>query len=491
MHRSTSISRGALLTVLMRWFDRLVGVVSTLILARILVPEDFGIVAMASIVVGFMDIIFDLGVNVAVIQKNDPDQAFYDTAWTVKTLQATAVAIMLASIAPFAADYYSDDRVTAVVRLMALSIFVSSFENIGIITFQKSLDFVADVKFMSFKRIVSFVTTIALTLILESYWGMVIGALCGRLASTIASYFVHPMRPRFSLKHFSEIFSISQWVLVKNISQYLDRNLHIILVGGISKAGITGGYTLASEISDIPGTDLLAPINRVLFPAFARVKHDFAQLATLLVNAQSVQVMITFPACVGFVLTAEELVPVALGEKWLFIIPFIQILALSNIVQSISSSANYVMTVIGQIRVLALTSWLQILTFTAALLIVPVSLNPMLIAFLRFAAVTVTFSATFLILFRYMPQLSLSRMIGGVIRPTIGCCAMAAVLPLINSERFLWPTIFLLLVKIAVGAALYCSTVIGLWILAKRPPGAEQYFIGKISNSSIFKGQAT
>lgn len=481
--KSGSISSGAIIMILMRWVDRLIGIVSTLILARLLVPEDFGIIAMASLVVGFADIIFDLGVNVAVIQKKSPDQSFYNTAWTLRILQSTCVVTFLVLMAPFAADYYNDERVTNAIRVMALSMFIMSFENVGIVNFQKELNFAADAKFTLSKRLAAFFVTIGMTLILDNYWGMIIGALCGRLFSTILSYFVHPMRPWFSLAYFKDIFSISQWVLVKNISQYLDRNLHIILVGGISKTSITGGYTLAGEISDVPGTDLLAPINRVLFPAFARVKDDRAQLTKLLLMAQSIQVMVTFPACVGFVLTAREFVPVALGDKWLFIVPFIQVLALSNIIQSISSSANYVLTVIGQIRVLAITSWAQILLFGLGIVLFRSQLDAELIAKIRFGAIALTFTLSYYILTKYVPTVSILQMLKGIIRPALGCAAMVAALLSIDHAIAL-PAPLMLALKVAVGAVAYCAVVLICWHIVGRPDGAERYLIDKISRKA-------
>lgn len=478
-NKSTSISTGAIIMVAMRWFDRLVGVVSTLILARLLVPHDFGIIAMASVVVGFIDIIFDLGVNVALIQRKSPSQAFYNTAWTLRIIQSCTVALLLMLVAPFAADYYHDARVTAAIQVMALTIAITAFENVGIVNFQKELNFAADAKFTLSKRLMAFVITIALTLMFRSYWGMIFGVLCSRLFSTALSYIVHPMRPRFSLEHFKDIFSISQWVLVKNISQYLDRNLHIILVGGIASTGVTGGYTLANEISDVPGTDLLAPINRVLFPAFAQVKDDMAELTKMLLKAQSVQVMVTFPACIGFVMTANEFVPFALGQQWMFIVPFIQVLALSNIIQSICSSSNYVLTVIGQIRVLALTSWAQILLFTAGLLLCRSMLDAELIARIRFSAIVLTFMFSYYILKRYVPTVSIRLMLKGILRPALGCMAIIAALSAINLAGPM-PVALLLTLKVAAGVLVYCLVVLALWLLAGRPDGAEHYILDKL-----------
>lgn len=479
---SNSISNGAIVTILMRWIDRCIGIVSTLVLARILVPDDFGIVAMASVVVAFVDIMFDLGINVALIQRKTPSQAYYNTAWTLRIIQASCVAALLCAAAPFAADYYDDARVTAAVQVMSLSILASAFENVGIISFQKELNFVADAKFVLFKRLFGFCVTIVLTLVLENYWGMILGALCGRLASTMRSYWIHPMRPWFCLQEFREIFSISQWVLVKNVSQYLDRNLHLIVVGGIARTSVTGGYTLANEISDVPGTDLLAPINRVLFPAFARARDDMRELTRLLIAAQGVQVIITFPACVGFVMTAREIVPVALGEKWMFIVPFIQMLALSNIIQSISSSANYVLTVVGQIRLLALSSWIQIALFGVGLLLWQHSLNPELVAQIRFGAIVLTFGVSYYLLMQHVPGISVLLMLKGVVRPALGCAGMVLALSALQDMLHVQPWL-LLLVKVATGVIVYCGIVLLLWGAVGRPDGAERFFLNKFKRN--------
>ena len=480
---SKSLSSGAVIMVAMRWIDRFIGIASTFILARILVPDDFGIVAMASVVVAFADIIFDLGINVALIQRKDPSQAYYNTAWTLRIIQTGCVAAVLIILAPFAADYYKDPRVTAVVQLMAASLMVAAFENVGIINFQKELRFADDARYVLFKRLVGFFITIALTLILQNYWGMVLGALCGRFAAVLRSYMVHPMRPWFALSELKEIFSVSQWVLVKNVSQFLDRKLHVFLVGGIASTSITGGYTLASEIADVPGSDLLAPINRVLFPAFARARDNMRELTKLLLSAQAVQVMVTFPACIGFVMTAHEFVPVALGEKWIFIIPFIQILALSNIIQSISSSANYVLTVIGQIRLLALTSWIQIGVFAAGVMLFRTDLSPERIAQVRMAAIVLTFGVSYALLMRHVPGLSIAMLVRGTARPALGCLAMVGALMALQATVAA-PVWFMLLLKVAAGGMVYCAVVLGLWRLSGRPDGAEAYFISKLKRTT-------
>ena len=170
--KSVSAARGAVLVVGMRWIDRLIGLVSTLILARLLVPEDFGIVAMASVVVGLIDTLLDLGVGSALIQNRDAGREDFDTAWTMRVIQALGAALILWFAAPLAAEYFRDPRVVDVIRVMALAMLIGGFENIGIVAFQKNMEFGSDFRFFFFRRLAGFIVTISLAFWLHSYWAM-------------------------------------------------------------------------------------------------------------------------------------------------------------------------------------------------------------------------------------------------------------------------------------------------------------------------------
>jgi lipopolysaccharide exporter len=166
----TSVFKGAILTVSMRWTDRLIGFGSTLILARLLVPADFGVVAMASLVVGLADVLLSLGVNVALIRNHNATPAHYNTAWTLRLAQSAIAATVVFVAAPAAALYFNDPRIIPVLRFMALGMLLVGMENIGIITFQKEMRFGLDFRFVFLKRIVGFLTTILAAWLLRSYW---------------------------------------------------------------------------------------------------------------------------------------------------------------------------------------------------------------------------------------------------------------------------------------------------------------------------------
>lgn len=467
------------MTVAMRWTDRLIGLISTLILARLLVPADFGIIAMASLVIILADVFLDLGVNVALIQNNNATQEHYNTAWTLRLIQATIAATIVIVAAPWAAAYFNEPRVEWVIRCLSLGFFISALENIGVITFQKEMRFGLDFRFLFLRRMAGFIVTIAAALILQSYWALVIGNLVGRVLGVGLSYALHPMRPRLSLTKSREIFGISLWMMLRSASGYLDSKLHQIFVGGRENATVMGAYSLADEIATMPTTELLAPLNRVLFPAFVQVKEDLGELKRVFLLAQSIQVLIGVPAGVGLALVAQELVPILLGEKWLSAVPFIEIMALVSIMQAIMTSGGYILLTLGKARLVAIYSIGQVFIFAALAILAIPNEGALSIAWLRLLVAGFGLLTFFWLLINAFAGLRLAEMIVSFLRPLIAVAIMAAVIiyatPLAGLDGAL-----LLGAKVLAGVASYALAIVALWWLAGRPPGAEAYVFDKI-----------
>jgi O-antigen/teichoic acid export membrane protein len=269
--RSVSVSTGALIVVGMRWIDRLIGFVSTVILARLLVPEDFGIIAMAAIIVGLADVLLDVGVNVTLIQNSNATQEDYDAAWTLRLIQSVLSALLVLAAAGPAAEYFGDPRLTSVIQALALSLLLAGCENIGVISFQKKMEFGIESRFILIKRLSGAVITVGAAWLLHSYWALVIGSLSGRVIGVGLSYAMHPMRPRLSFIRMKSMLSFSTWNLLRGIAGFLNDNLHRFFVGGRGTTAEMGHYSLGSDIAAMPSTELLAPLSRVLISAMRLV----------------------------------------------------------------------------------------------------------------------------------------------------------------------------------------------------------------------------
>jgi lipopolysaccharide exporter len=474
----TSVFKGAILTVSMRWTDRLIGFGSTLILARLLVPADFGVVAMASLVVGLADVLLSLGVNVALIRNHNATPAHYNTAWTLRLAQSAIAATVVFVAAPAAALYFNDPRIIPVLRFMALGMLLVGMENIGIITFQKEMRFGLDFRFVFLKRIVGFLTTILAAWLLRSYWALVIGTLAGRSFGVLLSYQMHPMRPRFSLEKLKEIFSVSQWMLVNSIASYVNRNLDKILIGRRANATIVGGYTLADEISAMPSTEVLAPLNRVLFPAFVAAKNDLAELKRLYLLAQGVQSLLGISAGVGLALVAHDAVLVLLGAKWLFVVPFVQVLALANVVEAITTSGRYVLLTMGKIRSTALVNWLQVVLFAIGALLVLPEGDALQLASIRVVTVLAEFLVSLWLLMQALSNVGVPDIVRTVLRPLLATGVMALAVISMGQAIQLAPLAGLI-VKIVTGVVSLPAAILLMWWVAGKPSGAESYLLDK------------
>jgi len=475
-----SVARGALFVLAGRWTDQLIGFLSTVILARLLVPDDVGIVAMASLVISLVDVLLDLGVNVALIQNRDAVQAHWDTAWTLRLLQTAAATVVVLVASPIAADYFGDPRVGPVLRAMAFTFVITGLENIGVIAFQKEMTFAADLRFVLSKRIAGFCATIVAAWLLRSYWALVIGALTGRTIGTVISYFIHPMRPRPSLAKAREIFGISQWLMIRSVGIFVESNLHRFVVGGRVEAGVMGAYSLADDVAKLPSTTLLTPLNRVLFPAFVEAKHNAEELKRIFLLAQAVQTLIVVPAAMGLVLVAPEAVRVLLGERWMSAVPFVQVLAPVGMVWSITNAGGYVMLALGRVRALTYILWVRIALFALVAYGFLPRADALQIAWLRLAFGMFALAAFMVWVRNALPNVRVVEVLGTMSRPIVAVIVMTAAVLAVDHVHLAAPIAIVLMVKMGVGAVTYTATLLLAWQIAGRPVGGESYLFERI-----------
>lgn len=470
-----SIARGAMFTVGMRWINRVIGLVSTLILARLLVPEDFGIAAMASLGVGLAATLLDVGMNIALIRNPKATIEHYHSAWTLRLLQAGVIMLLLVAAAPWAGDWFRDERVTPVMMLMALNVFLIAFENIGIISFQKDMQFSRELRYLVLNRLFGLVCTVALAFWLRSYWALVLATTLTALFTVAHSYLAHPMRPRIHFSRFRELVAVSQWMLVQNISGYFDQNLHRILVGRRDEPATVGAYTLATELAALPSTEVLQPLNRVLFPAFVAVKHDLAELKRMLLLAQGVQVLLALPAAVMLSVLAGEVVALLLGPKWLAAVPLLQALSVGYIFSAVQSSAWYANITLGQERLCAALSWVQVAIFAIAVALVWPRAQAQDIAWIRVGVSGIGLFLQLWLLKRTLGNVRMGELIESAWRPVLAVSVAVGV-----GLAVPWPegpAVLLLIGKLAMHLTVGFALIWLLWRASGRPHGAERYLL--------------
>ena len=478
------IAKGATWMILLRLCDRTLGLVSTLILARLLVPADFGLIAMAMSFIALIELAGAFSFEIALIQHPDPSREHYDTVWTLNLAFALGCAGLTAALALVAARFYDEPRLSLVMFVLSVGWIVQGLENIGIVNFRRRMDFSREFAFMFGKRIVGFVVTLTLAYALRSYWALIVGQLSIRFTGLVLSYAMEPFRPRLSVARRRELFSFSGWMLVSNIMGFGLARLPHFLIGRWEGSAALGNYTIASEFARLPSTELSAPINRAVFPGLARLTKDRdGAFGKLFSEVMGITVALTFPASIGLALVARPLVDVVLGAQWGAAAQIMTVLAVSGAIEVIAANTGIAYLAMGKTHVGAALGSLKlvVLGIVAVLLVPRMGILGMALAELGASALTILVSCAMLMKILHYPA---SRLLSSLWRPFLASTAMGWALVAMVGPPWALPgtpgTPGLLLGAIAVGAVAYVSALLGLWWMAGRPTGAESALLGRL-----------
>jgi lipopolysaccharide exporter len=471
------IAKGAVWMVAFKFIDRGIGLASTVVLARLLAPADFGLIAIAMMLIAALQLLFAFNFDVHLIQNANAGRDQFDTVWTFNVLFGVFCGAILAALAHFVSLFYHEPRLEYVVYTLALGCVVGGFANIGPVIFRREMRFDRDFNFMLGKRLAPVLVTIPIAIWLRSYWALAIGQLTGTLAAVLLSYYVSDYRPRFSLKARSELFHSSKWLVVNNMLAFLNGRAAEFVIGKFAGVGGLGVYTIASEISTLPTTELVAPINRAAFPGYSRLAHDIDQLRGSFLSVISMIALFALPAGLGIVAVADLMVPAVLGWKWLAAIPLIQVLAVYGVLGALQTNIGYVYLAVGRPRLITLVAGVQFVILLA--LLFPATWTWGAIgaawAFLVTAILMVPVNQ---VLITRQLRLSLKGYTARLWRPFVASLVMT--LTLFALKRTLplgqgtGAYVLALLLCVAVGAIVYSLTLYLLWRLASRPDGAER-----------------
>jgi lipopolysaccharide exporter len=472
------MAAGAAWMVMLRLFDRSIGLISTAILARLLLPADFGLVAMAMSVIAFIELATAFSFEVALIQKAEPRREHYDSAWTLNIVLAAAGGLVTAALAIPAAQFYGDPRLAAVMWAIAAGWCIAGFENTGTVDFRRKMDFAAEFRYMAGKRVISFVVVLVAAFTLRSYWALVIGSLAGRFAGVALSYALQPFRPRLSLAESRELFSVSGWVLVNNIAMAALTRVPHFVIGRSHGAQALGAYTVGAEIASLAQTELVAPINRAMFPGYARLANNMVEFRRTCLEATSAILLIVMPVSIGVAALAAPMVRVMLGASWGDAVPVIQVLAFSGAALALTSNTFAVCLGLGRPHLLTAVLGVRLSVFIIAVAaFLRWGDGRMLdVAYAELLSCVLALLVSLAILFAKV-KITLGDYVASLWRPVLASAAMGVVLiealsALPADGGITWALVRLAL-GCAVGATVYVGCVWGLWIASGRPATVE------------------
>lgn len=474
------IAKGAAWMMGFKLLDKSVGLISTLVLARVLTPADFGLVAMAMAVVALLGLMGAFGFETALIQRQNTERSHYDTAWTFNVLFGVAIAIMLIVMAVPAATFYREPRLELMLPALALGALIGGLENIGTVAFRKELDFRKEFKFLLAKRLASFVVTISLALAFQSFWALIAGTVTGKLMAVFISYRLHPYRPRFTLAARGDLMHFSKWIFISNLIQFLHAKSTDFILGRTVGSHGLGVYNIASEIAAMPSTELIAPLNRAVYPAYTRLASTRELLWARFLEVFGLISLLAFPVSVGLYCLSDLVVSLLLGDKWIEAVPIMQIAGFSGLMAALQSNLYLVIVAMGKPKANTILAAVLLVISLPAIIYASLQYGVLGAAYAHFAA---SFSSFFGITFVFSRVTGLlkRKLVDAMWRPLFASGAMALALnELTVSVPIDWPSlphIAQLLALVVVGVISYASAILALWFLAGRPASAERMLL--------------
>jgi lipopolysaccharide exporter len=472
------LMHGSALMIGMRWILRLIGLMSTVVLARLLTPEDFGIVAIAALVVTLLDVFSNLGVDIAVLRHPDPRKVHYDAAWTLQLTFSLLTGVVMVISSGWIADLFSDRRLESVIAILALAPVFSGLRNIYVLDYRRNFDFVADFRVNVIPKLFSVPATIVLALILRSYWAMVLGIVLLSVMDTIFTYWIMPKRPRPSLRVVGEVWAFSGWVMLRSVATTVNQRVDQAFIARASGAGSLGGYYLAAELANVLVADVVQPINRALLPGYVRLREASEGLGTAFAKVLGGAALLAVLFGMSLSIMAPSVVSVVLGPQWKDTAILLRLLALDAAVNGLGVMFGPLLVTMGGIKLLALLRWAQVLGYVIllALLATHIDLN-------GFALTKLLTS------FAVLPVLLAmgSRALGvgqrvlwlELLRPAVAGAVMAGVffwLSPVDQWNYLLPSV----AAFAVSVAAFFGTQFMVWGLMGRPDGIEAEAIRRL-----------
>jgi len=367
--------RGGFWVFLLRTTQQLFNFVRLIILARILSPNDFGLMGIALLTMATLDTFSQTGFQQALIQKKEDIKPYLDSAWTVLILRGFILFAILFFIAPYAATFFNAPEAKPIVQVIGFAVLFQAFTNIGVVYFQKELEFNKQFIYHLSGTLADFIVAISAALILRSVWALVFGLLAGNFARFVVSYLIHPYRPHLSsdLRKAKELFGFGKWVLGSSVLIFLITQGDDIFVGKLLGATALGFYQMAYRISNMPATEITHVISQVTFPAYSKLQDNIPKLREAYLKVLQVTAFLSFPIAGLIFVLAPDFTKIFLGEKWMPMVPAMQVLVFAGLVRSIAATTGPIFHAVGKPKID--TKWQIVRLFALAALIYPFTIK--------------------------------------------------------------------------------------------------------------------
>lgn len=345
MSLMSSATRGVFWSGISQFSTQLYQFIVMIILARLLLPEDFGIIGMAVIFTGLVQTINELGLSAAIIQKKNIDDNHLSTSFWISLLLGIILFITTVAISSDIADFFEKELIGPVVSVLSIGFVLGSFGIVHRSLLQKNIEF----KKIAVTEISASVTSGTVSVILAflgfGVWSIVFGTILNNFTRIVLLWKVCTWRPSmiFDLTSFKELFSFGAHVMGSQFLNYIDSNIDYLIIGKFLSATALGYYNLAYQLSTFPLTKISSIITNVTFPTFSIIQDDNDMLRYAYLKVIKYISTVTFPMLAGLFVVAPDFIPIVFGGKWTPMIMPLQILCVAGALKSVGTTVGSIL----------------------------------------------------------------------------------------------------------------------------------------------------
>ncbi|TPE42518.1 lipopolysaccharide biosynthesis protein [Pontibacter mangrovi] len=324
-----------------------------LLLARLLLPEAFGLVGMAMIITSFLEVVSDMGLFNALVQRKEDEQTqlrYSSAFWFLFSLASAFVLAFFLFVSPAGAAFYNEPQLVPVLNALSLYLFFNILTIVPRVILTKELNFKALVQTTYTGTVVSSIVAVAMALTGFGVWSLVAKSIVGAGILFLSFWIRVKWRPdfRFSARTLKELSGYSTFSQLSGILYFFRNNVDYLLIGKLAGATALGAYTLAFTLSEVLRAQLYSILNKVLFPVYSTMQDDLPQIRKYYLTVMRFTAIITFPIAVFFLGLADEFINTFFGHSWAAAAAPLRILSVATMIVVISGTPAEVLKGIGK-----------------------------------------------------------------------------------------------------------------------------------------------
>lgn len=320
--------RGGLWVLLARSVKWVLQFVRTVILARLLAPDDFGLFGMAFLSLNLLEMVSVTGMWAALIQKRESIRPYLDTVWTIELIRAAGIALALFFCAPAIASFFNTPEAGPLVKVTGLAVLFQSLSNIAVVFYEKEIEYEKYFQLETARAVSELMVALASFFIFRNVWALMLGRIAGEMVYCVTSYRIHPYRPKLScdIEKARHLFAYGKWILFSSILIFTANQGDGFFVGKFLGVITLGIYQMACKFTRLISTEMTFPVLKVTYPAYSKIQENKTRLKDAYLKVLQIIAFFAFLMALILSILADNMVLTLLGHTWASVAVILRIL---------------------------------------------------------------------------------------------------------------------------------------------------------------------